>query len=391
MADIVDILVPEHELEGTVSMIESWLARVGDAVRQHEPLLEINTDKVTVEIPAPATGTLVEILRQVNEEVKPGDLIGRIAVSAAAAESQSAAKVASIDPIPDTAGPTTAPEELSPAVKRLVRKHGLDISKIAGSGRGGRVTVEDIELHLAEKEARGEGRRESEIPHRMVPHNQLRLQTARHMVESMLRTAPHVTAVHEADLSAVIAHRDRTAPEFERRGVKLTYTAYFVQAAARALVAVPEVNSRWHHDALEMFTECHIGIAAAVEEGLVVPVVRSAQSKDIFQIAKDIQDLTARARASRLLPADVQNGTFTITNHGAGGSLIATPIISQPQSAILGIGKVEKRPVVVQENGADTIVIRPMLYVTLTIDHRVLDGFKANVFLTAFTDALRDG
>jgi 2-oxoglutarate dehydrogenase E2 component (dihydrolipoamide succinyltransferase) len=197
-----------------------------------------------------------------------------------------------------------------------------------------------------------------------------------------------VTAVFDADLSAVVAHRHQQSEAFQQKGVRLTYTAYFVAAAVKALQAIPEVNSHWHEDALEIFSDCNIGIATAVEGGLLVPVLHQAQTLDLLDIASRLQELTDKARAGKLEPADLRHGTFTITNHGVSGSLIATPIIHQPQTAILGIGKLEKRLVVVEEKGKDTLHILPMIYVTLTIDHRALDGFQANTFLGKFVEAL---
>jgi 2-oxoglutarate dehydrogenase E2 component (dihydrolipoamide succinyltransferase) len=208
------------------------------------------------------------------------------------------------------------------------------------------------------------------------------------MVESALKTAPHVTAVFEADLSAILKHRQENYEPFSKKGVRLTYTAYFVVAAVKALQAVPEVNSRWHDDALELMEDCNIGFATAVEGGLLVPVIARAQTLDLWGIASRLQELTNKARTGKLEPQDLKNGTFTLTNHGVSGSLIATPIINQPQSAILGIGKLEKRPVVVVDNGVDVLQIKPMAYITLTIDHRALDGFQANRFLSKFTEVL---
>ena len=223
----------------------------------------------------------------------------------------------------------------------------------------------------------------------MIPHTSMRRQIAKHMVESLLRTAPHVTAVFDADMTAVVDHRAAHKQAFETKGIKLTYTAYFVKATAEALQAVPEVNSRWHDDALEVFEDVNIGVATALgKAGLIVPVIHRAQSLDLFGIATRLQTLTQKARAGKLLHEDVQHGTFTLTNHGVSGSLIATPIINQPQSAILGIGKLEKRLVVVEEKGRDTIQIAPRAYVTLTIDHRALDGFTANTFLSKFVESL---
>jgi 2-oxoglutarate dehydrogenase E2 component (dihydrolipoamide succinyltransferase) len=207
----------------------------------------------------------------------------------------------------------------------------------------------------------------------MMPHMPMRKSIAAHMVQSVA-TAPHVTSVFQADLSAVIAHR-------EAGGKTATFTAYFVRAAVAALQAVPEVNSRWHDHALELFDDCNIGIGTALPGGgLIVPVIHRAQTLDLAQTAERLADLTARARAGTLTQQDVQGGTFTISNHGVSGSLVAAPIIiNQPQSAILGVGKLEKRVVV---DDAGSVVVRPMVYVTLTIDHRALDGFQANLFLS---------
>jgi len=223
-----------------------------------------------------------------------------------------------------------------------------------------------------------------------VPHSPVRKRIAEHMVQSLLHTAPHVTTVFEADMTAVLAHRQRNRDDFARRGAPLTFTAYFLQAAVHAIRAVPEVNSRWTDTALEVFDSIHIGVATALEDGgLVVPVLRDVESRDLFDIAHGLNDLVTRARDGRLSPTDVRGGTFTISNHGVSGSLVATPIvINQPQSAILGIGKLEKRPVVLEEAGEDRIVVQPRCYVTLTIDHRVMDGHQANLFLQTFVHRL---
>jgi 2-oxoglutarate dehydrogenase E2 component (dihydrolipoamide succinyltransferase) len=212
----------------------------------------------------------------------------------------------------------------------------------------------------------------------------MRKSIAQHMVRSA-QIAPHVTAVFEPDLSAVIAHRMAHKPIFAAEGVNLTLTAYFVRATVAALQAVPEANSRWHEEALELLDDCNIGIATALEGGgLIVPVIHRAQDLDLRETARRLQDLTARARESKLQPKDVQGGSFTISNHGVSGSLLAAPvIINQPQSAILGVGKIEQR-VKVTEGGA--LEPRAMAYVTLTIDHRVLDGFQANAFLTKWVE-----
>jgi 2-oxoglutarate dehydrogenase E2 component (dihydrolipoamide succinyltransferase) len=217
----------------------------------------------------------------------------------------------------------------------------------------------------------------------------MRRSIAQHMTQSVA-TAPHVTSVFEADLSGIVAHREAHRADFEADGVKLTYTAYFVRASVAALQAVPEANSRWHDDALELFEDCNIGIATALPQGgLILPVIHRAQTLDLKSTAERLQDLTQRARGGALSPRDVQHGTFSISNHGVSGSLVAAPIvIPQPQSAILGVGKLERRPVARERGGKEVVEVRPMCYVTLTIDHRVLDGYQANAFLTRWVEEI---
>ena len=397
MAEYIDILMPESD-EGTESVVERWLKKIGEAVTANEPLIEINTDKVSLEIPAPADGFLAEIVKKENEPVNPGDLLGRLSIKAKG-ESQKEKVVVPADmPKIERQRRTFVAGErevrLSPIVRKMLAEHNIRPEEIIGSGRGGRITARDVENFIENraevpKAAPPVSAPSGNIPSHMVPHNALRRSTARHMVESMLNTAPHVTAVFDADLSGVVAHRAKNKAIYESKGVKLTFTAYFVHAAAQALLAVPEVNSRWHDDALEIFDECNIGVAAATDAGLIVPVLHRAEKLSLLAIAEQLQSLTEKARAGKLAKADVQNGTFTITNHGMTGSIIATPIINQPQSAILGIGKMEKRFVVVEKNGQDVPEIKPMAYVTLTIDHRALDGFQANQFLSAFVETLQ--
>ncbi len=391
---IVDILLPPEVQEASECIVERWLHQPGARIRANEPLLEVNTDKAVVEVPSPAAGVLQEILKQANEPVQPGDVLGRIATEAVATAMQHAGKspasTASTGEAPASHAAPSGAELLSPAVRQLVRQHNIDPAKIRGTGRGGRITADDVQKYFAgqaskEHEATGKPGR---VASHKIPHSPMRRRIAQHMVESALRTAPHVTAVFEADLSAMIAHRSQHKAQFENRGVKLTYTAYLVVAAVGALKAVPEVNARWHDDGLEVFDDCNIGIATAVPGGLIVPVIQRAQQADLFEIARRLEELTAKARAGKLELHDLQDGTFTITNHGTGGSLLATPIIVQPQVGILGIGRIEKRAVVIVDGGTDRIEIRPMAYVTLTIDHRALDGFTANAFLTKFVEAL---
>jgi 2-oxoglutarate dehydrogenase E2 component (dihydrolipoamide succinyltransferase) len=400
---MVDVTLPSEQSEGTESVISLWFKAVGDAVTENEPLLEVSTDKVNVEIASPATGILAEILKTDGDQVEPGDIVGRIsldgtdssatatpAATAASPQADGSSKTPAVAP----SAVTDASADLSPAVRRLLKEHNLDPALIEGTGRGGRITHQDVMNVIASgpKEIRDEPapvRSASAIPSHKVPHTQMRKSIAQHMVQSM-SVAPHVTSVFDADLSAIVAHRDASKSDFESRGAKLTYTAYFVAAAVEALKAVPEANSRWHDDALEIFDDINIGVATALPGGgLIVPVITKAQELDLFGIAQKLGDLTERARSGSLDPKDVQRGTFTISNHGVSGSLVAAPIvINQPQVAILGVGKMERRVVSSEVNGKEEFVSRPMCYVTLTIDHRVLDGFQANQFLTRWVEAI---
>jgi 2-oxoglutarate dehydrogenase E2 component (dihydrolipoamide succinyltransferase) len=379
--------MPTDQTEGTTNTVGKWFRNVGDLVRENDPLLEITTDKVTVEIAAPAAGVLVEILKAEGDAVEPGEILGRVGAgmtSGASATAKAAPPTEAAKPAATEGGAET---ELSPAVRRMLKEHNVDASGITGTGRGGRITTQDVEAFLASGSGSAPAA-PSGIPSRRVPHTSMRKSIAEHMAKSVA-TAPHVTSVFQADLSAIIAHGNNHKAAFAEKGVKLTYTAYFIRAAAEALQAVPEVNSRWHDDALEIFEDANIGIGTALEGGgLIVPVVHQAQTLDLLGTATRLHDLISRAREKKLEPKDVQHGTFTISNHGVSGSLIAAPIIiNQPQSAILGVGKLERRPVA---NSRGEITVRPMAYVTLTIDHRVLDGFQANAFLTKWVGVIEE-
>jgi len=401
MSNLIDVTFPSAQSEGTESVVSTWFKAVGDVVTENEPLLEISTDKVNMEIAAPASGRLAEILKDDGEQIEPGEVLGRIdtapvAVSESAPAEAPPAPAAQADGTERSSTAAGGSGDLSPAVRRLLKEHGFGASQITGSGKGGRITAEDVmsfaasqsTSQTAEKQTKQAAGSRSAIPSHRVPHTQMRRSIAQHMVQSVA-TAPHVTSVFEADLSAVIADRDAKKAELASRGIKLTYTAYFVRAAVEALRAVPEANSRWHDDALEMFDDINIGIATALSSGgLIVPVMMKAQDLDLAAIGERLQDLTERARSEKLEARDVQNGTFTISNHGVSGSLVATPIIiNQPQSAILGIGKLERRVVPAAASG-DDVIVKPMCYVSLTIDHRVLDGFQANQFLTKWVEVV---
>ncbi len=391
MPELIDIVVPEDQQEGTESTLMQWLKRAGDTVALHEPLIELETDKVVVEIASPASGVLHELLVEEQSLVEPGAVLGRIAAGAeAAAKTGKAGHQAEAAATKRTA--TAGQSKLSPAVRKLLKKHGLDASRITGSGRDGRLTRADVENHIAGGESSAAKDRDAlaaSAGGTIVPHTAMRKRIAAHMVKSV-QIAPHVTCVFQADMSAVVAHRAKNRAGLEDQGVKLTYTAYFVKAAVAALRAVPQVNSRFHDAGLELFADINIGIGTALgEEGLIVPVIHRAQEMTLDAIAGKLQNLTDKARKGELGQDEVSGGTFTISNHGVSGSLMASPIIiNQPQSAILGIGKLEKRVVVVEDNGVDNMEIRPLCYVTLTIDHRALDAHQTNKFLSVFVAAL---
>jgi len=411
VSETIEVRAPAEQTEGTRSQILRWLKQVGDRVTENEPLIEIETDKVTVEVAAPGSGVLREILRHEQEEITPGELLARLdpegqGAGAALApprsgipQAHTAAQTAADAPLRaavDPAGNVRAAGSLSPAVRRLLAEHGLDATAVHGTGQGGRVTVEDVLRAAAGGAQSALGKPAAQAPAaaeagvRRVPHSAVRRRIAEHMVQSLLHAAPHVTTVFEADLTAVLEDRARRREAFAQRGVPLTLSAYFIQAAVAAIRVVPESNSRWTDAALEIYDSVHIGVATAVEgSGLLVPVLRDAHERDLFETARGLDDLVSRARAGTLTPADVRGGTFTISNHGVSGSLLAAPIIiNQPQSAILGIGKLERRAVAMGDAEGETIVVRPRCYVTLTLDHRVMDGHQANRFMQVFVDTL---
>jgi 2-oxoglutarate dehydrogenase E2 component (dihydrolipoamide succinyltransferase) len=398
MSELVDVVLPEDQVEGTRSQVQRWLVAIGEAARRDAPLVEIETDKVTVEVPAPADGVLVEIVAPEGTDVAPGAVLARLQAGAVQGSAVTPAVVPAAGPgvVTEPTGAAKSspssgsPGRLSPAVKRLLAERGLSAESVRGSGEGGRITVDDVLAAAPAAAARAplpsaapaEPERAADGVRR-VPHTPMRRRIAAHMVESLLHTAPHVTTVFQADMTAVLAHRAASRAEFERQGHPLTLTAYFVAACVEAIRAVPEANARWTADALLVHERIDVGIGTALPgRGLVVPVIRDAGRLDLAGIAAALGELVRKARDDALTPADLQGGSFTISNHGVSGSLVAAPIvINQPQSAILGIGKLEKRTLVASEGGEDRVVIRPCCYVTLTIDHRVLDGHQANHFM----------
>jgi 2-oxoglutarate dehydrogenase E2 component (dihydrolipoamide succinyltransferase) len=396
---MIDVLVPEEQ-EGTTAVVRAWLKQVGDRVAVNDPLVELETDKVTMEVPAPADGILAEILLATGGDASPGDILGRIAPDASTV-------TAATNDAPPAPGPSRTPRaepeaapqassetRLSPSVRRALLQHDIDPCGIEGTGRGGRITRADVdraveEAGRAQRPVEGVLPATSDIASHFVPHDRMRLRIAENMLGSLTR-APHVTAVFEADFSAIVAHREKHKTAWAKKGVKLTYTAYLVAAATEAMKVAPEINSRWHSDRLEIYDDINIGVGTALgSKGLIVPVLRRAQTLSLKGIADGVEKLVERARGEKLNAADVRGGTFTISNHGVSGSLFAAPIIiNQPQSAILGVGKLEKRVVVREIGGLDAIQIRPMAYVSLTIDHRVVDGAQTNAWLSRFVELI---
>lgn len=418
----------EGVIEGTVAQ---WLKDEGEPIEEFEPILEIETDKVTTEATAEVAGTLLKIYVEEGETVPVGTVLaligepGEEAPEAAPAEAEEEvaleetgsgegqAMAQAAEPAMAATREGTGRENggrqqegeerdselpfadwASPVVRRIAAEHDVDLSKVQGTGRGGRTTKRDILAYLDEREEVKPEREPAPAvetaqpspaaaPGELLPMTNMRRRIAEHMVESK-RTSPHVTTVFEVDFAAVVAHRQANKEKFAQDGTRLTFTPYIVSATARALREHPIVNGRWTDEGILLRQEVNIGIATALEDGLIVPVIKNADHYNLRGLANQVNDLAERARNNRLQPGEVQDGTFSITNHGVSGSLFATPIINQPQTGILGIGKIEKRVKVVD----DAIAIRPLAFVSLTFDHRVLDGATADHFVAAFKEII---
>lgn len=425
----VEVLMPQMGESVVEATITRWLKSVGDPVQEYEPLVEVNTDKVDTEIPSPSTGVLLEILIPEGATVQAGSVLawigeaGEVISKISPPPEKVVAAEEKPEPIPAIqASPRRVVEAgkdrelgfISPVVSRIAREHNIDLTKVTGSGQGGRITKNDVLAYLEAQQKvvaptieieTGEAI-PSPTPPAFVPQSELisrpsagellpltvvRRAIAEHMVSSK-RISPHVTTVMEADLHRVVAHRQANKAAFERDGVNLTFTAYFVSATVSALRAYPIVNSSWTDEGILLHPDINIGMATSLgEEGLIVPVIKNADSLSLLGLARKINDLASRARAKKLQPDEVKGGTFTITNHGISGSLFASPIINQPQCAILGVGAIQKRvKVITGADGGDTIAIRPMAYLSLTFDHRILDGAIADYFLGKVVESLEN-
>lgn len=379
--------------EGTVGR---WLKQPGDSVALMEPLLEISTEKIDTEIPSPAAGTLLEVRVAEGETVAVGTVLAVIGTpvfsdsvfsDSAQLDTESLNTEYSTEP-QDHQGTKTP--YYSPVVQKIAAEEGVDLTRVAGTGMGGRVTRRDVEAFVREGVPEAVDIVEADSDMTLIPLTAMRRAIAQHMTQSV-RTAPHVATVFEVDMSAVVQHRESVRVEYAERGVRLTYSAYFLHAVANALVLHPLANGRFTVAGIVLNRSVHLGVAVSIGKddanGLVTPVIRDADKLSLEGCARALQDVTERARTNRLMPEELEGGTFTLTNHGTGGSIIGTPIIVQPQAAILGVGAIQKRAVI-RASGAsllpsadDAIVIRPMCYLTLSFDHRILDGASADAFL----------
>jgi 2-oxoglutarate dehydrogenase E2 component (dihydrolipoamide succinyltransferase) len=437
MTDVVMPQMGESIVEGTLT---KWLKKPGDRIERDEPLFEISTDKVDTEIPSPAAGTLAEILVEEGKTVGINTVVARIneaggaakpaAPAAAEAPKPAAPAPAAPAPPPAPAPAAPAPEPvqaaapaaeaenlgpLSPLVRKMAREANLDLTRVKGTGAGGRITKNDVEAHIAQAKAPAPAAPAPAAPPqpvaapvyeapapsptapampplppagqaktRIEPLSTMRIKIAEHMVMSK-RTSPHVTTVHRADLTKVAKMRERYKHQFQSSyGFSLTYLPFITRAAVVALRHFPLLNASLDNSNIIYHNEINIGIAVALENGLIVPVIRNADEKNVLGLQRSIVDLAGRARSRQLKPDEVTAGTFSITNFGSFGSLFGTPVINQPQVAILGVGTVDKTPVVID----DAIAIRSICHLSLSFDHRLIDGALADQFMTKVKQVL---
>ncbi len=407
--ETMDVTVPELGESVTEGTVGRWLKQVGESFAADEPLVEIETDKVTAELPAPGAGTLIEIIANEGVDVEVGAIVGRITTGDAPAAVPPAAETpaAAEEPAPAEAPAASANTDhpLSPAVQKLVDENGLDPSAIPVTGRDGRITKGDVMRYL---DSRGSGASAapatapaaaafvaaSDLPERAEDprgEERVRMTKLRQTVATRLKqaqnTAAMLTTFNEVDMQGVMDLRARYRDDFEKKhGVKLGFMSIFVKAAINALKELPSVNAEIHGDEIIYRNYYDIGIAVGGEQGLVVPVLRDADKQSFAQIEGQISDFGQRARDGKLTMKELTGGTFTITNGGIFGSMLSTPILNPPQSGILGMHNIVKRPVVID----DEIVIRPMMYLALSYDHRIIDGREAVTFLVRLKQAIED-
>jgi pyruvate dehydrogenase E2 component (dihydrolipoamide acetyltransferase) len=416
-----DIVMPqmgESIFEGTIT---KWLKKPGDKVQRDEPLFEISTDKVDAEIPAPASGILQEIKISEGNTVQVNTVVGVIGDGNGA--SAPAPSVARTSPERESKGPSPAspaapvtPKETqappparaaaedeedvrsSPLVRKLAREHNVDLAKVSGTGAGGRVTKQDVldfvERRTAAPAAAPAPRPASvpaPIPGDLVPMSQMRKIIAQRMIESR-RTSAHVHCMFEVDMTRIVNLRNKLKSSFEQRtGARLTFMPFFVRAAIIALQQYPIVNCSLEGDNIRYHQHVNAGIAVALDWGLIVPVLKSADELNFLGLQRGITDLSERARTKKLMPTDVEGATFTITNPGQFGAVFGLPIINQPNVAIMGVGGITKQPMVITDkDGADSIAIRSVVHLTLGYDHRIIDGATADQFMAVVKKTLEN-
>jgi 2-oxoglutarate dehydrogenase E2 component (dihydrolipoamide succinyltransferase) len=402
MTDVVMPQMGESIVEGTLT---KWLKKPGQRVERDEPLFEISTDKVDTEIPSPAAGTLAEVLVEEGKTVGIHTVLARIDEGGAGAPQPLVALQVEAEPTPappvedapEPAGEPAGP--LSPLVRKMAREHHIDLGRVKGTGAGGRITKQDVAAYLAQPAAPAPAppvKDAAPAPPPLPPAGQartrieplslMRAKIAEHMLLSR-RASAHVTTIHRVDMTRIARMRERHKADFQARyGFSLTYLPFLVRAASLALREFPPLNASLDGGNIIYHDEINIGIAVALENGLIVPVIRGADEKNVLGLQRSIVDLAARARSRQLKPDEVQGGTFSITNFGGFGSLMATPIINQPQVAILGVGTVDKTPVVVD----DAIAIRSLCHLSLSFDHRLIDGALADQFMARLKQALEN-
>lgn len=372
------VIIPQVGQSIAEATIVKWFKNAGDHVEKGEPLVEIGTDKINTEIPSPESGIVQKVLVPEGETVP---VLTEIAIISDGKSDDQSVAAGEVRPEPDRTAVISRPEasrdrNYSPVVRRLAQEHDLDLSKIVGSGTDGRVSKEDVLHHIEQSKDQLSASADQE----RVPMSRMRKLIAEHMSLSR-RTAADVTTFFEIDMSAVVAEKEKAKG---RHGVKLTYLPFVVWAVVQSLKKFPILNSSIDGDAIVYKKNYNIGVAVALDQGLIVPVLKNADQKNILEIARELQELSKRAKSNRLLASDLEDGTFTITNPGVFGALLGTPIIHQPQVAILGVGAVVNRAVVIDNQ----IVVRPMSYFSLSYDHRALDGATADQFLAFVKNVL---
>jgi len=389
--------------------IIKWLKKEGDSVNELEPLLEVNTDKVDTEIPAPASGTVLKILAEEGVPAKVGAILAFIGKPGESVDSEQSPVVS--DKPTTTKTETAAVQDqpqtgnkdlgfISPVVAKIAAEHRVNLQQVPGTGLNGRITKNDIMNFVESEKSSASQPAQAVTPvvtsivgDQLIKHTVIRKQIAEHMVMSK-HTSPHVLTVMEADMGRVAKHRSANKEIFARDGVNLTFTAYFMMAIVAGLKAYPTVNSSWTEEGVLIHKAINIGMATSLgEEGLIVPVIKEADNLSLLAMARVVNDLANRARSKKLQPDDVKGGTFTLTNHGISGSLFAFPVINQPQCGILGVGAMQKRVVVIPADGGtrdDAIAIRPMVYLSFVFDHRILDGASADAFLMKVKETLEN-